>query len=87
MSILSFLSRQDVSDEVVPVEEPTLPEDVQDFKHRGAIFLNPFRGKADGTRGRRGRRCQFRLLVRKGEDRGGKLSSRHRDDGGMKVRS
>jgi len=74
MSTLIFLSGQDVSDEMVPVEEPTLPEDIQDIKHGGAILFNPFRGRADGTRGRRGRRCQFPLLVRKGEDRGGKLS-------------
>jgi len=64
-----------------------LPENVQDFKHGGAILLNPFQGRADGTRGRRGRRSQFHLLVRKGEDRGGKLSRWHRDDGGMKARS
>jgi len=85
--MLIFLSRQDVGDEVVPVEEPLLPENIQDFEHRGAIFLNPFRGRADGTRGRRGRRSQFHLLVRKGEDRGGKLLRRHRDDGGKKARS
>jgi len=55
---------------MVPIEEPMLPEDVQDFKHRGAILLNPFQGRADVTGGRRGRRSQFHLLVRKGEDRG-----------------
>jgi len=59
---------------MVPVKEPALPENVQDFEHGRAVLLNPFRGRADGTRGRRGRRCQFHLLVRKGEDRGGKLS-------------
>ena len=81
------MSGQDICDEVVLVEEPLLPEKVQDFEHRGAVLLNPFRGRADGTRDRRGRRCQFHLLVRKGEDRGGKLLGRHRDDGGKKARS
>jgi len=87
VSMLIFLSGQNVSNEVVPVEEPSLPEDIQDFEHRGAIFLNLFQGRVDRTRGRRGRRCQFHLLVGKGEDRGGKLLRRHRDDGGMKARS
>jgi len=37
-----ILSRQDVCDKMVPVDEPALPEDVQDFEHGGAILLNPF---------------------------------------------
>jgi len=74
VSALIFLSRQNVSDEVVPVKEPMLPENVQDFEHGGAIILlNPFRGRADGTGGRRGRRSHLQFLVRKGEDRGGKV--------------
>jgi len=87
VSTLIFLNRQDVSNKVVPVEEPSLPEDIQDFKHGGAVLLNPFQGRVDGTGGRRGRRCQFHLLIGKGEDRGGKLSRRHRDDGSKKARS
>jgi len=59
---------------MVPVEEPALPENIQDFEHGGAVLLNPFQGRADGTGGRGGRRSQFHLLIRKGEDRGGKLS-------------
>src|SRR6267142_895012 len=69
MSRLIFLSRQDVSDKMVPVEEPVLSKDLQDFEHGGAVLLNPFQGRADRTGGRRGRRCQFHFLVRKGEDR------------------
>ena len=76
VSTLIFLGGQDVSDEMVPVEEPALPKDVQDFEHRGAVLLNLLQGRADRTGDRRGRRCQFHLLIRKGEDRGGKLSGR-----------
>jgi len=34
---LVFLSRQDVCNEMVAVEEPVVPENVQDLKDRGAI--------------------------------------------------
>src|SRR6267142_934666 len=88
VSTLIFLSRQDIRDEVVPVEEPPLPENVQDFEHRGAIILlNLFQGRAGRTRGRGGRRGHFHLLVGKGEDWGGNTSSGHRDDGGKKATS
>ena len=33
MPALIFLSGQDICDEVVPVEEPPVPENVQDFEH------------------------------------------------------
>jgi hypothetical protein len=66
------LSGQDVGDEVVPVEEPLMPEDVEYFKNRGGVgFLNPNRGRAVSSGDRRGRGGQLQLLVRKGEDRGG----------------
>jgi len=39
---LIFLSRQDIHDEVVPMEEPSLPKDIQDFENGGAILLNLF---------------------------------------------
>jgi len=39
VSALIFLSRQDVRDEVDPIEEPLLPENVQDFKTGGAVAL------------------------------------------------
>ena len=34
---LVFLSRQDICNEMVPVEEPAVPEYVQDLKDRGSI--------------------------------------------------
>jgi hypothetical protein len=34
-----FLCREDVSDKVVPIEEPPLPENVQDIEDRGGIGL------------------------------------------------
>jgi hypothetical protein len=37
-----LLYGQGVGDKVVPVEEPPLPENIQDIKDRGGIgFLNP----------------------------------------------
>jgi hypothetical protein len=70
------LSGQDVGDEVIPVQEPLMMEDVENIKHRGGVgFLNPRRGRAVGTRVRRGRRGQLQLLFRKREDRGGYLAS------------
>ena len=72
VSTLIFLSGQDIHTEVVPIKEPPLPENIQDIEHGGAILLNPFWGRADRTEGRRGRRSHLHLLVRKGEDGGGK---------------
>jgi hypothetical protein len=67
-----LLCREDVRNEVVPVEEPSLPENIQDIENRGDIgLLNPRGGRAVGARDRRGRRCQLQLLVGKREDRGG----------------
>jgi hypothetical protein len=70
--MLILLNRQDVGNEVVPVEEPLAPEYVENIEHRGGVsFLNPKRGKAVGFGDRRGRGSQLQLLVRKGEDWGG----------------
>jgi hypothetical protein len=65
--MLILLSRQDVGNEVIPVEEPPLTEYVQNVKYRGR-FLNPRRGRVIDTGVRRGRRSQLQLLVRKRED-------------------
>jgi hypothetical protein len=74
--MLILLSRQDVGDEVIPIEEPPMTENVENVENRGGVnFLNPQRGRVVGSGVRRGRRSQFHLLVRKGEDRGGKLAS------------
>jgi hypothetical protein len=74
-----LLCREDVYDEVVPVEEPSLPENIQDIENRGDIgLLNPRGGRAVGAGDRRGRGSDLHLLVRKRENRGGKLASRSR---------
>jgi len=39
MSTLIFLSRQDVSNKMVSIKEPALPDDVQDFEHKRTILL------------------------------------------------
>jgi len=67
-----LLGGQDVGNKMVPVEEPPMPEDVQDIEDRGAILLNPRRGRVGDAGGRRRRRCQFDSLVRESEDGGGK---------------
>jgi hypothetical protein len=57
---------------VIPVEGSLTLENIENVEYRGGVgFLNPRRGRAVSTRVRRGRRSQFHLLVRKGEDRGG----------------
>jgi len=33
---------QQSSRELYTVEEPALPEDIQDFEHGGTVLLNPF---------------------------------------------
>jgi hypothetical protein len=71
-----LLSREDVRDEVVPVEEPPTPENIQDVKNRGDVgLLDPRGGRAVGIEDRRGRGCQLQLLVGKGEDGRGELAS------------
>jgi hypothetical protein len=48
-------------------------ENIHNIKDRGGVgFLNPKRVRAIGARVRRGRRSHFHLLIRKGEDRGGR---------------
>jgi hypothetical protein len=55
--MLILLSRQDVGNEVVPVEKPPASEYVQDVKDRGGVsLLYPCGGRAVSTRVRRGRR-------------------------------
>jgi hypothetical protein len=67
--VLILLSRQDVGNEVVPVEEPPASEYVQNVEDRGGVsLLNPRRGRAVGTEVRRGRRSHFQLLIRKRKD-------------------
>src|SRR5580693_1748248 len=71
-----LLSREDVRDEVVPVEEPPTPENIQDVKNRGDVgLLDPRGGRAVGIEDRRGRGCQLQLLVGKREDGRGELAS------------
>ena len=87
LAVLILLHRQDVCNEMVPIEELMVSKDVQNIKDGGAILLDPQRGRAGRTSRRRGRGSQFHLLVRKGKDRGGKLLRGHRDDDGKKARS
>jgi ribosomal protein L21E len=71
--VLILLGRQDVGDEMIPIEEPLMMENVKNVKYRGGVgLLISRRGRAVGTRVRRGRGGQLQLLVRKREDRGGK---------------
>jgi len=66
-----FLCRQNISKEVVPVEEPPTSEHIQNIKDRGAILLhlmNRGRGGRSWGRGRRG--CWFRPLGRWSSRRG-----------------
>ena len=52
-----LLCGENVHDKVVSIKKPPLPENVQDVKNReGVGLLNPHRGRAVGTRDRRGRR-------------------------------
>jgi hypothetical protein len=76
LAAVVLLGREDVRDEVIPVEEPPTPEDVQDVKNRGDVgLLNPRRGRAVGVEDRRRRGSQLQLLVRKREDGRGELAS------------
>jgi hypothetical protein len=71
-----LLCGEDVSSEVVSIEKPPPPENVQDVKNReGVGLLDPCRGRAVSTGVRRGRGSYLQLLVGKREDRGGKLAS------------
>jgi hypothetical protein len=67
-----LLGGEDVRDEMIPVKEPPTPENVQDFKDRGGVGLDPRGGRAVGIEDRRGRGGQFQLLIRKRKDGGGK---------------
>jgi hypothetical protein len=70
--VFIFLRREDVSNKMVPIEQPPPPENIQDVEDRGSIgLLDPQGGRAVGTGDRRGRRCQLQLLVGKREDWGG----------------
>jgi hypothetical protein len=71
-----LLGGEDVRDEMIPVEEPSTPENVQDFKDRGDVgLLDPRGGRAVGVEDRRGRGGQFQLLIRKRKDGRGELAS------------
>ena len=71
-----LLGGEDVRDEVIPIEEPPTPENVQDFKDRGDVgLLDPRGGRAVGVEDRRGRGGQFQLLIRKRKDGRGELAS------------
>jgi hypothetical protein len=75
LATVILLGREDVRDEVIPVEEPPTPEDIQDVKNRGDVgLLNPQRGRAVGVEDRR-RGGQLQLLVGKREDGRGELAS------------
>jgi len=52
---LVFLSRQDVCNEVVPIEEPAAPKCVQDLKDGGAVVSNLQGGDGDWLSRMRGR--------------------------------
>jgi len=63
MSAPVFLGRQNIGNEVVPVEEPLSPEDVQDVEDGWAILWNLVRawglscrvgGRGHGSRGGKG---------------------------------
>jgi hypothetical protein len=76
LATVVLLGREDVRDEVIPIEEPPTPENVQDVKNRGDIgLLDPRRGRAVGVEDRRRRGSQLQLLVGKREDGRGELAS------------
>jgi hypothetical protein len=57
---------------MIPIEEPSPSENIQDVEDRGSVgLLDPRGGRAVGTGDRRGRRSQLHLLVGKREDWGG----------------
>jgi hypothetical protein len=67
---LVFLSGQAVSNEVVPVEEPAVSEDIQDIKD-GVVVGAQLRGDGrDGLSRLGGREGALGLSVRRGESRG-----------------
>ena len=75
-AVVVLLGREDVRDEMIPVEEPSTPENVQDVKDRGDVgLLDPRGGRAVGVEDRRGRGSQLQLLVGKREDGRGELAS------------
>ena len=59
VSTCIFLGRQDISNEVVPVKEPLVPENIQDIKDGGTIIHN-LRGSGSRSLSRRGKGCHFR---------------------------
>jgi hypothetical protein len=72
LAVFILLGGEDVRDEVIPIEEPPTPENVQDVKDRGDVgLLNPRGGRAVGVKDRRRRGGQFQLLIRKRKDGGG----------------
>ena len=40
MSIFSFLGREDVCNQVIPVEEPTRAKDIENVKNRGLLAIS-----------------------------------------------
>jgi hypothetical protein len=71
-----LLGGEDVRDEVIPIEEPPTPENVQVVRNRGDVgLLDPRGGRAVGIEDRRGRGSQFQLLIGKRKDGGRKLAS------------
>jgi hypothetical protein len=94
LSCLAFLSREDVCDEMVPVEEPSSTEDIEDIKkrkfHSAVLPITGLRrrrghGRLAKSRGGRG----SHLCPLRGWGRGkGRATSRckHGDDGGKRSR-
>jgi hypothetical protein len=76
LAVVVLLGREDVRDEVVPIEEPPTSENIQDVKNRGDVgLLDPQRGRAASIEDRRRRGGQLQLLVGKREDGRGELAS------------
>jgi hypothetical protein len=76
LATVVLLGREDVHNEVIPIEEPPTPENIQDVKNRGDVgLLDPQGGRAVGIEDRRRRGGQLQLLVGKREDGRGELVS------------
>jgi hypothetical protein len=69
-SSIALLGRQDVGNEMIPVEEPLLAENSQDGRVRGSIILNLERFRDGVSSDRRGRGTRLRPLGRGSSRRG-----------------
>jgi len=74
---LIFLSRQNVCYKVVPIEEPVVPENVQDLKDGGVIITSLRGDRGDVLSHRGGRGSLASLFVLRGNIRKNQLFLLH----------